>query len=161
MNISEYLETTVGKVHLQDLAPVIGVSYSTIKRTGWDGFSTDQVIQICRHYSVNPVDALVALGRIDPDEAAFAELEHALTVAPTPALVKELTARVSGTSGPAEAGQIASTIQNAYAKRIETFIQEHGVSLSDVQDITEARKGDVVLAASDHDYDEEIETRWN
>lgn len=161
MNISEYLENTVGKVLLQDLAPVIGVSYSTIKRIGWDGFNTDQIIQISRHYSVNPVDALVALGRIEPEEAAFAELERALDVTPTRALLSELTERINRTSGPTEASQIASTVQNAYSRRIESFIKEHNVSLSDVQDITEAQKDDVVLAASDHDYDEEIETRWN
>lgn len=94
MDIIEYIENRTGKdCTLQDLADILEVSYSTIKRYGRTGLTPEQIVTVVRAYGMNPVDALEQNETVTKDEIATAESAGRLSAFTDTELAQEILDR--------------------------------------------------------------------
>lgn len=135
MDIIEYLQEEHQVLStLTDLAPILGVSYATVKRVGKDGFSSEQIIKIARHYEVNPVDALVAVGRLTSQEVARAGAVGMLEQFSDVELLEEVLNRALR-----EESIVNAPLDDSHPNVVKLF---GGAEMSDLPDIKAAKRKD-------------------
>jgi hypothetical protein len=141
--LREYLEERLARrVPNEELAVVLGVSLSTVKRRTLDGWPAEDVIRISRALDIPPVEVLVACGYLTAEEVEEAAAgTAALSTFTDVELAREILRRVEG----AEAS-------SALTDPLDGVRELRPVSASGDDDAQHE-----LLAASEANYDAEAE----
>lgn len=89
---------TVTRVHTQrEIARKVGVSHTTVQRWVANGVQPDTVWQLVVRFNADPIQALVVLGRLEPDQVQHINWARVAEYMPTTVLTEELHKRATTT----------------------------------------------------------------